>query len=261
MPRVDHEHASLYYEVYGERGPALVFAHGRGGNGASWWQQVPFFRRRYRIVVFDHRCFGRSACPDAHGHVRHFVGDLLAILDDAGIDKAALVCQSMGGRTGLGMAIAHPERVHSLVLACTAGGLNTPKVLASQERRDSLPRGAAFPTAALAPDYPQRQPAMAWLYEQIRAFNAGPGRVMSASMADPANGISPEALAGYAVPTLVLTGERDTLFPPPVLHEVARTIPGATVHDFPNVGHSAYFEDAQAFNAVVDSFLARYVPR
>ena len=49
----------LYYEIYGQ-GPALVFAHGAGGNSASWYQQVPFFSQDYTTLVFDHRGFGRS---------------------------------------------------------------------------------------------------------------------------------------------------------------------------------------------------------
>ena len=60
MPTVRSQDATLYYEVVGpETAPALVFAHGRGGNASCWWQQVPHFCDRYRVVVFDHRGFGR----------------------------------------------------------------------------------------------------------------------------------------------------------------------------------------------------------
>lgn len=61
MAFVDARGARIYYECHGE-GPALVFAHGRGGNAASWCQQVPRFVRDYRVLVFDHRGFGRSRC-------------------------------------------------------------------------------------------------------------------------------------------------------------------------------------------------------
>ena len=59
MPRVERPNAAIYYEVCGE-GPPLVFAHGAGGNTLVWWQQVPYFAARYRVVTFDHRGFGRS---------------------------------------------------------------------------------------------------------------------------------------------------------------------------------------------------------
>ena len=58
MPTVKAQHAKIYYEACGpENAPALVFAHGRGGNASCWWQQVPHFSERYRVIVFDHRGF------------------------------------------------------------------------------------------------------------------------------------------------------------------------------------------------------------
>ena len=61
MPRVEVPGATLYYEAEGE-GPAVVFAHGAGGNRMSWWQQAPEFARDHRVIRFDHRSFGRSRC-------------------------------------------------------------------------------------------------------------------------------------------------------------------------------------------------------
>jgi pimeloyl-ACP methyl ester carboxylesterase len=58
----------------------------------------------------------------------------------------------------------------------------------------------------------------------------------------------------------MLSGERDQLFPPEVLREVAEGIPGAEVVDFPGVGHSTYFEDAARFNRIVGDFLAKHFP-
>ena len=96
MPLVQRPHAAIHYEVYGDGSP-VVFAHGAGGNTLVWWQQVPHFARRYRVLIFDHRGFGRSQCETGFEQARHFAGDLAAVLDDAGIARAALVCQSMGG--------------------------------------------------------------------------------------------------------------------------------------------------------------------
>ena len=59
MPYLDRPDCRLYYETEGQ-GPALVFAHGLGGNHLSWWQQVPHFRDRYTCVTFAHRGFSPS---------------------------------------------------------------------------------------------------------------------------------------------------------------------------------------------------------
>ena len=59
MPLAHINGIELYYEVHGE-GPALVLAHGGGGNHLSWWQQVPALAKHYRCITFDHRGFGSS---------------------------------------------------------------------------------------------------------------------------------------------------------------------------------------------------------
>ena len=91
----------LYYEVHGE-GPSVVFAHGLGGNHASWFQQVPFFARSYQVVTFDHRGFGNSRDVAGGADRPRFVEDLKDLLDHLDITKAALVGQSMGGATCAG---------------------------------------------------------------------------------------------------------------------------------------------------------------
>ncbi|MCH8282189.1 MAG: alpha/beta fold hydrolase, partial [Chloroflexi bacterium] len=96
MPQAPVNGIELYYESHGE-GPAIVFAHGRGGNHMSWWQQVPAFREEYRCITFDHRGWGAS--PDsANPRGRSaFVEDLTGLLDHLGVDRTFLVAQSMGG--------------------------------------------------------------------------------------------------------------------------------------------------------------------
>ena len=87
----------LYFEEVGE-GTPIVFAHGVGGNHASWFYQVAPFSENYQTVVFDHRGFGNSRDPGGPGRSR-FVEDLHALLDHLAIEKAVLVAQSMGGGT------------------------------------------------------------------------------------------------------------------------------------------------------------------
>ena len=93
----------LYYQSHGV-GPALVLANGAGGNHESWWQQTPFFSKRYRCVVFDQRAFGRTKdARDGPGR-RAFADDLRELLDLLGIERTAIIAQSMGGRSAVGVA-------------------------------------------------------------------------------------------------------------------------------------------------------------
>ena len=259
LATVTREGASIYYESHGS-GPAIVFAHGAGGNSLSWWQQVPHFARDHTVVLFDHRTFGRSTCPPSDFHPRHFADDLFCILDAEGIERAALVCQSMGGWTGLRAAVERPERVAALVLAGTPGGLFTETVAASMAKiGERIGAEGVVSNVAVAPDFPERRSDLAFLYDRINALNTGFDQSTLARSGDESARIRPEALEGYAVPTLVLSGERDALFPPDVLKHVAETIPGAEIRSFPGVGHSTYFEEPDGFNQVVGEFLSRHL--
>jgi len=254
VPRAERADASLYYEVHGE-GPAVVFAHGAGGNTLIWFQQVPVFARTHTVVTFDHRGFGRSTCAEGRFHAREFADDLRAILDHAGIDRAALVCQSMGGWTGLRSALAFPDRVRGLVLSGTPGGVFTPLVVAAFQRIGQLARDEGIRgRPALAPDFPEREPALAHLYDQISGQNPGLSPAALATLGEAR--VEPAELASHSVPTLMVAGEHDQLFPPAALKEAAAQIPGCRVADFPGVGHSPYFEDAPHFNRLLGGFLA-----
>jgi 3-oxoadipate enol-lactonase len=246
--------ASLYYENHGA-GPAVVFAHGRGGNAASWWRQVPHFARRFHVIVFDHRGFGRSRCDEEHFESKYFHSDILAILDAEGIDRASLVCQSMGGWGGLKLAVTHPERVTSLVLANTPGGLDTPLANAAIAH---LASGAIPPgSGQLGASFVARNPEEAYLCRQISGLNSNFPR--SFNRLTSAQAVTREDLEGYAVPTLAITGPEDILFPPPVMREVADTLPGARLVEMPGVGHSTYFEAPEVFNDLVFNFLEEVI--
>ncbi len=262
MPSAPSHGCEIYYEVQGE-GPAIVFAHGMGGSALSWWQQVPFFvGRGYRVLAFDHRGFGRSSCETDDFHPARFPDDLRAILDREQIERAALVCQSMGGWTGLPMAVQSPERVVALVLSGTPGGLDTEKAAEARAHIGSrIGSEGIRGNAALAPDYPEREPAMAFLYDQISALNPGLELQAFATFSDSAAQLPEEALACYDVPTLVISAARDQLFAPAVLEDVAARIPGSELAHFPDVGHSSYFEDADHFNDVVGAFLDKQQAR
>ena len=258
MPTVHSHDAEIYYEVHGQPSELLpvVFAHGAGGNRMSWWQQVPHFAKTRRVLTFDHRTFGRSRCAPEHFAPQHFAPDLFAILDAEDLSRVALVCQSMGGWTGFRQRSTRPERIAALVLCGTPGGLDTQAIRDAMSNIGKRLGGEGIvANAALAPDYPAREPAMTHLYDQISALNTGVDPSALARLMAPEARVQPEQLAGYEVPTLVIAGEFDLLFPAAALREVASRIPKARLAEFPGAGHSTYFEQADLFNARVEAFL------
>src|SRR6185295_17249202 len=128
---------------------------------------VPAFAPRFRCLTYDQRGWGRSRCDGAPDPTA-FGSDLAALLRHLGAEQATLVGQSMSGWAVLGCALAAPERVARLVLASTLAGLMDDGTV------DLLVRvvgtsdpGASGALAALAPDYPAREPVRTFLFEQI----------------------------------------------------------------------------------------------
>ena len=165
--------AEIHYEVYG-RGPAIVFAHGLGGNHLSWWQQVAHFAPTHACVVFAHRGFPPSSAVSGKSAPDSYADDLAALLQELNLKEVALVAQSMGGWTCLDYALRQPERVRSLVMASTSGTLDfgqlgdaeieewvrqSPGKLKDLQARGIHPAGGERMA--------REQPALAQLYGQI----------------------------------------------------------------------------------------------
>ena len=248
MPKARVNGIELYYEVYGN-GPAVVFAHGAGGNHLSWWQQVPVFARQYRCITFDHRGFGQSPdVPDGPGS-QAFVEDLTHLLDYLKIDRVSLVAQSMGGRTCLGFTLAYPGRVQALVMADTTGGFGDARMAQLRAEGEAALAGPNPPPRTYAQHFPQEQPAQAFLYEQIRALNP-PRREV------PVPGPTVEQVRVLRTPTLLIVGEHDVIAPPSIMKMFQSYIPHARLAEVAGAGHSVYFEKPQEFNRLVLKFLA-----
>ena len=244
----------IHFQTYGE-GNAIVFAHGAGGNLLSWWQQIPYFSQRYRCVTFDHRGFGHSADELEGPGSDSFVDDLTGLLDHLGVDRAHLVAQSMGGRTMLGFAAAHPQRTRSLVMADTVGGMAVEEVSGLHRKwRESHQSSEQVGSRALSPGFRKKNQELANLYLQISSTN--PPRPPAS---DQSTGQSPgpdaERLGCTTAPVLFIVGEEDVMTPPEVVEAGAKYVPGARVTRVPEAGHSVYFEKPEIFNFVVSSFI------
>ncbi len=252
---LEREGERIYFESAGE-GPALVLCHGAGGNHAAWFQQVPVFARTRRVVTWDQRGFGRSSARGGPNNPTRASGDLAALLDRLAIPHADVVGQSMGGWAVLGFALAEPARVRSLVLADTPGGIDTPELAALWDRNapslQGIPELGRHP--ALAPDFFERHPERAALYQYLGGFGEPELARIVPSLASTRHGAA--ELARLRCPVLLIVGERDALFPPALIEASARLLPNARVARIPRAGHSPYFEEPEAWNRVVGEFLA-----
>ena len=113
----------LYYEEEGA-GTPLVFLHEFAGDHRSWADQVRHFSRGYRCLTLAARGYPPSSVPEADDDYSQdiAVGDVIAVLDAAAIDRAHIVGLSMGAYTALRLVMQFPDRVRSIVAAGGGSG-------------------------------------------------------------------------------------------------------------------------------------------
>jgi len=253
--------AQIHYEVFG-KGPAIVFAHGLGGNHLSWWQQVAHFAPTHTCVVFAHRGFPPSSAVPGNTAPDSYADDLAALIEELNLKQVALVAQSMGGWTCLDYALREPTRVRALVMASTSGALDfsqlkNPEV--DEWSRQSPGKLGELQARGIHPAGGERmakeQPALAQLYGQI-------SELASASFRDEVRGRirglrtkPPKLLEQLPMPVLFVTGDEDWVFPPAAGPELARLAPKGSAVRVPAAGHSVYFERAEKFNEIIGRIL------
>ena len=256
---------SIYYEIIGS-GPALIFAHGLGGNQLSWWQQVAHFASRYTCVVFAHRGFTPSSAVPGASAPDAYADDLAALVDELGLGEVRLVAQSMGGWTCLEYALRTPSRVRALVMACTSGAIDPGGVpgFGRTEFDDWLRReaetAAALESRGILAASGERmaleQPALATLYRQIYQLTPSDFRAAVRVRLRAMRHRPAALLSKLPMPVLFLNGEEDCVFPPPAGPGLAGLAPKGRAVAVPQSGHSVYFERAAEFNRIVDEFLS-----
>ena len=255
MSKVAVNGIEIEYQRYGpdsSEANSIVFAHGAGGNLLSWFQQVPYFSRKYDCVVFSHRGFGHSYDLDNGPGMESFSDDLGGLTEALGIERFHLVAQSMGGRTALEFAVNQPERILSITFADTTGAMGEEDVeTALTDWRDSHPdtRGIGF--RALSEGFRERNPDMANLYLQIQRSN--PLRDISGGILY--GGPKGAELKKLTMPVQFIVGEADEITPPHVLQIASDHIEGSRVIVIPDSGHSVYFEKPDIFNFEVGRFI------
>ena len=258
MPFAEVNGTRLYYESHGD-GPAVVFAHGAGGNHLSWWQQIPAFSRRYRCITFDHRAFGLTADGDGEAKLgrRGFHDDLRDLLDLLEIERVAIVAQSMGGRTAVGFSLRNPGRCRAMVLAGTTGGAVTDEVrLLQAEHRETETGQLTLMQRAVSSGLRERSEAMDFLYRSIGRLNPPRPRDFLAPIPG-YTGSSAQRLSDAGFPILFLVGRHDAITPPDIIKRCHAAVPGSEYRVIEDSGHSAYFEQPAAFNEAVGTFLDR----
>lgn len=260
---LDRSDCKIHYEVTGT-GPAIVFAHGLGGNHLSWFQQVAHFAPRYSCVTFAHRGFAPSSTIAGGPDPKDYAADLAALIAHLELDDVRVVAQSMGGWTAIEYALTQPRELKALVLAGTTGTIN-PQQIGEPERSRLGPwlqsEFSKMPGLFARGIHPavgermaQEQPAQHLLYRHIDDHNANLDKGTLGGKLMAARTRPPEDLKKINCPVLFISGDEDIVIPPFAADALARVTPGARVAHIEDAGHSAYFERPERFNKIVAGF-------
>ena len=259
---------TIHYEVTGS-GPALLFAHGLGGNHMSWWQQVAHFSPRYMCVTFAHRGFAPSSTIAGGPDPADYADDLAALIEHLGLKEVRIVAQSMGGWSAVEYALRRTGKLRALVLAATTGTIDLKRLreperarleiwthASERARADLVGRGIHVAAGARMA---AEQPALHLLYRHIDDMNVNLDKEAVRARLGAGRRRAPEELAGSGCPILFICGGEDLVMPPFAADAIAALVPGARVAHIADAGHSAYFERAAVFNGLVGEFLGATV--
>lgn len=258
MPYADLGLTQLYYVMDGpEDAPVLVLSNSLGTCTDMWAQQIPEFSRRFRVLRYDTRGHGHSSVPAGDYTMAQLGGDAAALLRHLGIARAHFCGLSMGGPTGMWLALEHPDLIDKLILSNTAARIGSGE---SWTARIQAVRGTGLET--LAPTLVQR-----WLTDAYRGAQPGLTQILLDMLRRTSD-------AGYAANcaalrdndlrtrvtqicarTLVISGTHDQAAPPEDGRALAAAIPQARYLEL-DAAHIANWELPQRYTRAVMDFLA-----
>lgn len=244
----------LHHTVDGPVGaPAIVLAGSLGSTIEMWRPQLAQLAERWRVVRLDHRGHGDSPVPDGPYRMADLADDVLALLDELGLDRVAWCGLSLGGMVGMYLGSEHPTRLRSLTLCCTTARFPDP-----QPWLDRIGAVETGGTGAIAEAVVSRWFTAAWAQAHPEAVAQCEAMVAGTSDAGYAGCCAAIAewdhvdrLPAVAVPTLVVAGADDLATPvEPHARTLASAIPHARLEIIPG-GHLATIESASAATTLI----------
>ena len=243
----------IAWERHGS-GPTLLLIMGLGYARWGWEPVVEPLARSFDVLLFDNRGIGESDAPPGPYTTLQLAGDAVQVLDEAGAARAHVVGSSLGGMIAQELALAHPERVHRLVLSGTTPG--GPKAFPMPQRTVDLMLARAtlreYVENALEPDIRPE------LVDRIVAHRERTAQSFESWAAQATAGAGFDAydrLGGITAPTLVQHGDGDVVVDPRNAELLAGAIPDARLSIYPGSGHLTMWQEPDRFVRELEEFL------
>lgn len=253
-----------YVEMGDPRGQPVVFIHGFTDNARTWTLLTPYLDPRFRIILVDLRGHGGSSKPACCYRLQDMTADIDAFLTARHIDRADVVGHSLGSAVTQVFAETYPKRVRRVVLISSTLGGPPPATTGAKGESFDLAGGIAKLKDPIDPDsafmrdwYSTPTPVdPAFLARERRDSAAIPVRVWLAVLKQASMGGLGAGISRLKAPVLILSGDKDPFFGPPVQAELRRALPHAKARAFPDAGHNLIWEDPKGAAEAINAFLA-----
>jgi 3-oxoadipate enol-lactonase len=257
MPFAQMEDARIYYDLAGPASaPVLVFSNSLGETLSMWDPQMPVFQRQFRVLRYDTRGHGQSSVTPGPYTIEQLARDVLALLDELHLDRVNFCGLSMGGQTGMWLALNAANRFHKLVLCNTAAKIGSPEMW--NPRIEAVRKGGmkSISTAVMerwfSAEYRAKSPDVVASTKLI--FEGANPEGYVANCAAIRDFDARESIAAIRVPTLVIAGTHDAATTPAEGRYLADHIAGARYVEL-NAAHLSNIENHDRFNTELSTFL------
>ena len=245
-----HEEGFEYLETGGP-GEPLVLLHGLFGGLSNFGSQIEHFRDRFNVVV---PTLPIMSLPLRKVSLAGLVDHLEAFVKFKGWERIHIMGNSLGGHVAILYALAHPERISSIILSGSSG-------LFESAMGNSLPPRKNYDFIKKKTEATFYDPATSSkelvdeVFDTVNDRNKGLRIIMTAKSAVRHN--LAHKLDGIKAPTLLVWGNQDTITPPFVGEQFQELIADSELHFIDKCAHAPMMEQPEAFNVIMDEFLSR----
>lgn len=251
---------NIDYELSGKaQAPVVVLSHSLACSQVMWWPQLELLEAHFRVLRYDTRGHGHSAAPPGPYTLDQLVDDATGMLDALQIDRVHWVGLSMGGMIGQGLALSHPERLITLVLADTAAVIPAEAQPVWQDRIDAVLKKGMQAVAEstlerwFTPGYlKQNSPVIDRIRRQILATPVA-GYIGCSEAIRRLDYLA--QLKAVETTTLIMVGADDPGTPVTASEAMHAQIKNSKVVVIPQAAHLSNIEQADTFNDELMAFL------
>ena len=262
MPTISANGINFNYQIDGPDGaPWLTFSNSLATNLTMWDEQAVIYSEDWRVLRYDQRGHGSTEATPPPYSFDILVQDVIALWDAIGVKRSVFCGLSMGGTTGLGLAIDHGKRLTAFI-GCDLPHHSPPEFVQAWNDRKAIAQkegmaGMAAPTVNRwctnnFVNNPENKNNVDKLLNMINSTKLD-GFLGCAGAIQTIN--YQERIGQINVPTLFMAGAEDSAAGPKLMEPLLKLLPNTEMHIVPNAGHIVNMENSENFNQTLKKFL------